>query len=294
MFKSGFIGLMGRPNVGKSTLLNRLVGEKIAAVTDRPQTTQRQLRGILTSDRYQMIFVDTPGIHKPKYALGKYMVGCIEKAARDVDLVVFVLDSPPGKTGSVDSDGLMKITMKKPLVWVINKTDVISPSKAEQIKEYLRTCYPETTVVEISALTGAGVDSLMCLLADLLPEGPLYYPEDIMAAEPTRFIVAEFIRETIIKLTYQELPYGVAVIVEEMKERKGGALTYIRANIFVEAASQKKIIIGRQGQFLKKSGTRARKIIGRFLGTDVYLDLWIKIKHKWRKDEQELRRLGYK
>lgn len=293
-FKSGFIGLLGRPNVGKSTLLNRLVGEKIAAVTSRPQTTQRQLRGIITSDRYQMIFVDTPGIHEPKFALGEFMVDCIEQAARDVDLIVFLLDSIPHRAGVVDGETLNRYTTKKPVIWVVNKIDSLSAKNIGAISDFLRVTYPGDPVVEVSAQKGTGVPGLITLMVDSLPEGPLFYPDDIMAVEPTRFIVAEFIRETIINLTFHEIPYGIAVMVEEMKERKKGKMTYVRANIYVEAASQKKIIIGKKGLFLKKIGTRARQVISDFLGTEVYLDLWVKIKPKWRKDPRELRRLGYR
>ncbi len=293
-FKSGFIGILGRPNVGKSTLLNRLVGEKIAAVTARPQTTQRQLRGIITSDCCQMIFVDTPGIHEPKFALGEYMIECIEKAARDVDLIVFLLDSIPHRSGAVDGETLDKYTTQKPVIWVINKIDALSAKKIGTIGDFLRVTYPGDPVVEVSAQKGTGVPGLLALMTDLLPQGPLYYPDDIMAVESTRFIVAEFIRETIINLTFQEVPYGIAVMVEEMKERKKGKMTYVRANIFVEASSQKKIIIGKKGLLMKKIGTLARQVISDFLGTGVYLDLWVKIKPKWRKDPRELRRLGYR
>ncbi|MFP4660715.1 MAG: GTPase Era [Halanaerobiales bacterium] len=291
-YKSGFISIIGRPNVGKSTLLNRLIGEKIAITSSRPQTTRNKMQGIYTDEKGQIIFVDTPGIHKAKNKLDNYMLEQAYKSLEGMDLIVFLLDAST-YFGKGDDFILRQLKgSKTPVLIVINKIDKID--KATLIKRISE--YEEKTgreVIPISAQTGENIDTLIDTIYTYLPEGPQYYPPDMITDQIEQFIIAEMIREKIFHLTREEIPYGVAVLIEEMKERENG-LFYIRANIYVEKKSHKGIIIGKNGKRLKEIGLRARKDIEKLLQTDIYLDLWVKILKDWREKEALVSRMGYK
>jgi len=292
VFKSGFITVVGRPNVGKSTLVNKLIGEKAAIVSARPQTTRQKIRAILTTDDFQAVFVDTPGVHKIKNKLDEYMLDQIYSSLRNVDLIFFVVDSTSGfGKGDQFIFDQIKDTGSE-IILVANKADKVSNKKLiDRLKLYQEKTGLEP--VAISATQGKGLDNLERILVEKLPEGPKYYPEDMFTDQLERDLVAELIREPIFDLLRDEIPYGTAVMIEEIKERDDGMI-YVRANIFVERSSHKGIIIGKNGKMLKKIGQKAREEIEKLEGGQVFLDLWVKEKKKWRKNDQWLKRFGYK
>lgn len=289
--KSGLVTIVGRPNVGKSTLLNALIGEKISIISDRPQTTRKNILGILTKDDIQIMFLDTPGIHKPKDNLGEYMVkNAISALEDDVDLVLFLVDVTEitDEDIYIDRYVLPKYNTKK--ILVINKCDLVSSDPVESVKGKIDiTKYDE--VVPISALYRTNLDRLEEIIEKYLPEGPQYYPDDTKTTEPIEDRIREIIREKAIMLTYQEIPYSIAVALEEFYEKEN--IFYIRAIIFVEKDSQKGIIIGKNGRKLKEIGTLAREELEALLGKKVYLDLWVKVKEKWRKKARWVEELVY-
>ncbi|MFN2363452.1 MAG: GTPase Era, partial [Halarsenatibacteraceae bacterium] len=277
-FKSGFITIVGRPNVGKSTLVNKLIGEKAAIVSARPQTTRQKIRAILTTDDFQAVFVDTPGVHKIKNKLDEYMLDQIYSSLKNVDLIFFVVDSTSGfGKGDQFIFDQIKDTGSE-IILVANKADKVSNKKLiDRLKLYQEKTGLEP--VAISATQGKGLDNLERILVEKLPEGPKYYPEDMFTDQLERNLVAELIREPIFDLLRDEIPYGTAVMVEEIKERDDGMI-YVRANIFVERSSHKGIIIGKNGKMLKKIGQKAREEIEKLEGGQVFLDLWVKEKKK--------------
>ncbi|HEY8463130.1 MAG TPA: GTPase Era [Bacillota bacterium] len=284
--KSGFVALVGRPNVGKSSLLNTFIGQKITITSDKPQTTRNQLRGILTGADYQIIWLDTPGIHRPLHQLGKQMLKQAQTALPNADLVLWVLDAASGYTASDQKVAafLQEIKVLKMLVW--NKADLLEPEvQLPEVPGFEK-------VFLVSARTGAGVDKLLQAVVAALPEGPFYYPPDQVADHPERFIVAELIREQVLVYTEEEVPHSVAVQVETLSQRTGGKI-YIEANIYVERDSQKGILIGADGGRLKKIGTAARQQIEAMLGVPVYLNLWVKVRRNWRNNERDLKEFGY-
>ncbi|MGQ9629912.1 MAG: GTPase Era [bacterium] len=289
-FKSGFVAIVGRPNVGKSTLLNRLVGERLAIISEKPQTTRNRITGILTGELYQIIFLDTPGIHMPRDKLGEYMVGIIRGVLRDADVAVGMVEAG----GGPDEELLRTLDgVNIPKILAINKVDTV----AKETLLPLIDAYSKRGIFEeifpISATQGDNVDELLEGIVDRLPPGEMYYDADTYTDQTERFIVAEIIREKIFQETSAEIPYASAVKVEELKRREGGGC-YIEADIFVEKDSQKGIVIGKGGAKLKRIGERARPEIELFLGCDkVYLKLWVKVRKNWRKDEEALRWLGY-
>ncbi len=289
--KSGLVTIVGRPNVGKSTLLNALIGEKISIISDRPQTTRKNILGVLTKDDMQVMFLDTPGIHKPKDNLGEYMVkNAISALEDDVDLVLFMVDATEitDEDVYIDRYVLPKYNTKK--ILVINKCDLVHGDPVENIKDKIDiNNYNE--VVPVSALYRTNLDKLEELIRKYLPEGPQYYPEDTRTTEPIEDRIREIIREKVILLTYQEIPYSVAVALEEFYEKEN--VFYIRAIIFVEKDSQKGIVIGKDGRKLKEIGTLAREELEALLGKKVYLDLWVKVKEKWRKKSRWVEELVY-
>jgi len=292
--KSGFVAVIGKPNVGKSTLVNRLVGQKIAIVSPRPQTTRRRILGILTREDAQIIFVDTPGIHRPRHKLGEVMVATARSAIPDADLVLFVVDvsEPPTEEDRMIAELLNSGTLA-PVVLVLNKMDLLPPDKVRPHTEAYWELVPRHRNWMMTVATeGVNLDKLLSVILEALPEGPRYYPAEYVTDQPEREIAAELIREQVLNLTRQEVPHAVAVVVEEFKERENGVV-YIAANIFVEKSSQKGIIIGNKGQMLRQIGEAARHEIERMVGGRVYLDLWVKVSKNWRRDERELRRLGY-
>lgn len=291
-FKSGFVSIIGRPNVGKSTLMNRIIGEKVAITSPRPQTTRNRIHGVYTTDKGQIVFVDTPGIHRARNKLDSYMLEQAFKSLEGIDLVILLVDgtSPFGKG---DDFILRQLKRNKlPIIIVMNKIDELSSNQLEaRVDQYHRETGRE--VIPISALTGKNLSVLLEEIFNYLPEGPKYYPDEMITDQLEQFIIAEMIREKIFYLTREEIPYGIAVLIDEMVERDNG-LFYIRATIYVEKKSHKGIIIGKNGSMLKEIGLQARKDTERLLQTDVYLDLWVKVLKDWREKEGLIKRMGYK
>lgn len=291
-YKSGFVAVVGRPNVGKSTLLNQIIGQKIAIVSDTPQTTRNRILGILTLPDAQILFLDTPGIHKPQHKLGEYMVNSARSALREVDLILFVSDVTesvgPGERFIID----MLKEEKTPVVLVLNKVDLVAKDKLLPIISQYSAFRDFAAIVPVSALAGSNVDRLLSVIKDLLPEGPQYYPEDEVTDQPERVVAAEFIREKIFRLTREEIPHSTAVEVEEMKTRPNGDV-FLRATIYVERESQKGIIIGAKGAMLKEIGQQARLDMENIFGSRFFVDLWVKVKNDWRNKEGSLRMFGY-
>ncbi len=285
-FKSGFVTLTGRPNVGKSSLLNRIVGQKITIVSDKPQTTRDQLRGILTTPDYQIVWIDTPGIHKPLHQLGSQMVKTALGALHSGDVVLWLLDAEAGLTPADRRVAEALAEPGLPVLPVWNKADLLGP---EAVLEN-PPGFPEA--LRVSAKTGAGVDRLIREIVQKLPAGPPFYPPEMVTDHPERFIVAEFVREQALRFTEEEVPHSVAVQVNEFKERDNG-LIYIDAVIYVERDSQKGILIGAGGGRLKQIGQAARDQIETLLGASVYLNLWVKVREKWRNHPGSLKEFGY-
>lgn len=292
-YKSGFVAVIGKPNVGKSTLMNRYVGQKVAIVSPKPQTTRWRILGIRTDDRAQIIFVDTPGIHKPINKLGEFMVETATRAVPDADLILFMVDVSESPT---DEDRQIAEILREhahaPILLVLNKVDLLTPDEIEAHAAAYTDLVPSADVVLTSATEGTGTEQLLEAIIERLPAGPQYYPPDQVTDQPERVIAAELIREQVLRFTRQEVPHAVAVVVEEWKERRED-LTYISATIYVEKESQKGILIGAQGSMLKRIGRAARQELERFVGHQVYLDLWVKVRKHWRKDENALRWFGY-
>ncbi|MEQ8236035.1 MAG: GTPase Era [Syntrophomonadaceae bacterium] len=291
--KSGFVSIIGRPNVGKSTLINKLIGAKIAIVSDKPQTTRTRIQGILTKDEGQVIFVDTPGIHKPKHLLGEYMLQISTQSLSEVDLIYYMTDaSRPFGAGEQYIIEQLK-SSQIPVFLVVNKIDLVSD---QQLKDFVQPFYGQMNFAEyipISAANGTNLPDLLEKTLQYLPEGPLYYPADDLTDQPVSFIVAELIREKALILTRDEVPHSLAVVVEEFRNQGTGKI-YIRAVIHTERDSQKAIIIGKNGQMLKKIGAESRIDVEKMLETSVYLDLWVKVKKNWRDNENNLNQLGYR
>lgn len=293
VFKSGFVAIVGRPNVGKSTFLNNVIGQKVAIMSDKAQTTRNKIQGIYTTDEAQIVFIDTPGIHKPKNALDDYMDDSALSSLKDVDAVLFMVSATEVR-GAGDNyiiDQLKKIDA--PVYLVINKIDEVSPNTMLPIMDTYKRALKWKDVFPISALKGNNVDELLADLINNLPVGPQYYPEDEITDHPERFIVAELIREKVLQLTRQEIPHSVAVYVEKMKPQDNGKIR-IDANIIVERKGQRGILVGKDGSMMKQIGIKARKDIEKLLGNKVYLNLWVKIKPKWRERESDLKELGYR
>ncbi len=298
--RSGFVAVVGKPNVGKSTLMNAFLGQKIAIVSSKPQTTRNRLLGILTLERdrgdaadAQLIFVDTPGIHQPLHRLGEYMVETAVRAIPDADLVLFLVDvSEPPSAEDRQIAGLLLNARQIPVLLVLNKADLLDPSRITPNVEAHRALGPFDDWLLVSARRGDNLDALLQATVDRLPTGPRYYPEEQVTDQQLRFMVAELVREQVLRHLRQEVPHSVAVIVEDFKVRNE-ELTYIGANVIVERETQKAIILGHEGAMIKRIGRDARREIQELLDTRVYLELWVKVRKKWRKDEQELRRLGY-
>lgn len=292
--RAGFVALVGRPNVGKSTLLNRLVGEKMAIVSRRPQTTRTRITGIRHLPLAQAIFVDTPGLHAGQGRLGELMQRAAELALEDVDLVCFVAEATE-RPDRLDVAVLNRLAaVRAPVICCLNKVDLVAPkSRLLPLIAAYRERYPFQDIVPLSAQTGAGCDALMNLVLAALPERPPYFPRESLTDQPETFFVAEAIREKIFRLTNQEIPYACAVRVEELTERERPECLYIKATIFVEQESQKGILIGRQGAMLKRIGSVTREDLERFFGIKTYLDLRVAVRKNWRKDEGALREFGF-
>ncbi len=292
-YRSGFIGIIGRPNVGKSSILNKLARRKVAITSDKPQTTRNRIRAIVTTPEAQLVFVDTPGFHKPRDALGEKLNSMVLATMRDVDVVVFVLDGAQtiGRGDIFIAGELEKA--QTPVVGLVNKTDLLDGRKIESQVEVARHLYPFVRVIPVSAKFGAGLDELEAALTEDLPTGPKYFPEDTVSDQPERVLVAELIREKALELTRDEVPHSVAVLVDEIKPREGGELVDIEAVIYMERESQKGIIVGKGGRMIKEIGTRARQEIEPILGNQVFLQLRVKVRKEWTRDPEFIKRLDY-
>jgi GTP-binding protein Era len=293
--RSGIVAVVGRPNVGKSTLINQILGQKIAIVSPKPQTTRRQQLGIYTDERAQILFTDTPGIHKPQHKLGEYMVNVAQEVLKDADIILWILDISvePHKTDTWIAQTIHRLKNRPPLVMALNKADLLENNLVENRQTVYGQLVEHVNAIPMSALNGTGIRELIDDLIARLPPGPRYYPVEQITEVNMRFIAAETIREKIILNTEQEIPYSVAVEVTEYKERSE-SMTYISAAIYVERDSQKGIIIGKGGDMIKRIGAEARAELSEALGTQVYLDLHVKVLKNWRMDEDLMRRLGYR
>lgn len=323
--RSGFVAVVGRPNVGKSTLVNALVGEKIAIVSPKPQTTRNRLLGILTREDCQVIFMDTPGVHRPLHRLGEVMVDTAVATLSDADVAVWVVDvtarpndedrQVAARLAGAEDAGARGRTKQLPVILALNKVDRARPEHLQANADAYRALYPAADAVLISATRGDNLEALLAKLVAALPMGPRYYPEDEFTDQQVRFMAGELVREQVLRHLRDEVPHGVAVLVNEFKERDGAAsapgpagdlaepaesgdgaagTTYISATIYVERETHKPILLGKGGAMLKAIGQDARQEIEKLLGTRVYLDLWVKVRPRWRMDEEQLQRLGYR
>ena len=294
-FKSGFVTVIGRPNVGKSTLLNRIIGEKIAIISDKPQTTRNVIRMIMTDEQYQIIFIDTPGIHKPRNKLGEYMVDIAQNSMNQTDVIIMMTDELTGAPGPGDEYILKQLEKTQtPVILVINKTDTVPKSNILKVIQEYSTKFDFVAVVPISAQNGDGVNELINEIKKLLPEGPMYFPEDEITDQPERQIVAEYIREKILRMLQDEIPHGTGVEILSFEKREGKELIDIQADIYCERDSHKRIIIGSKGSMLKRIGSEARQDLEGLLGTKINLQLWVKVRENWRDNISVLNTLGYK
>ncbi len=289
--RSGFVAVVGRPNVGKSTLVNGLIGDKVAITSDKPQTTRSAIRGILNADEAQVVFVDTPGYHKPKTLLGSKLNEVVRAAWGDVDLALFVVD---GKSGVGRGDAKVAADLAeadRPVICVVNKTDVMKPHEIARALAAAAELGDFDEFVPLSARTGDGLPLLRDLVLERIPEGPMYYPPDTTSDQPPPLFVAELVREKLLARTHEEVPHSIACVTEDFEERDDGLLE-IRATIFVERDSQKGIVIGKGGQTIKAAGTEAREEIELLFGRKVFLDLRVKVEPDWQRHVQSLQRLG--
>ncbi|WP_226001288.1 GTPase Era [Paenibacillus sp. BJ-4] len=291
-FKSGFVAIVGRPNVGKSTLMNHVIGQKIAIMSDKPQTTRNKIHGVYTTEDTQIVFLDTPGIHKRQSKLGDYMNQTAFNALGEVEAVLFLIDAAEGLGGGDRFIAEQLKQVKTPVILVLNKIDRIEPEALLPLIEQYRKLYEFAEIVPISAKMGNNVDRLLEQLQKYLPEGPQYYPDDQITDHPEQFVIAELVREKILHMTREEVPHSIAVMIEDMKVQDNGVV-HIMAVIFVERDSQKGIIIGKQGAMLKEVGKQARQDIQNLLGSKIFLELWVKVKKDWRNQERVLRDLGF-
>ncbi len=293
-FKSGFVTIIGRPNVGKSTLANAILGEKIAIMSDKPQTTRNRINAIHTDEECQIVFIDTPGLHKAKTKLGEFMVSSALDTLKEVDAIVFMVDDS-NRIGAGDEFILEQLkAVKTPVILAINKVDLIDPDRYVKIVENYKPYTFIKEVINISALNNTNVDVLLNMIKKFMKEGPMYYPGDILTDQPEKAVVSEIIREKLLHYLDDEIPHGVAVEIESFKERRGQEMIDIRATIICERDSHKGIIIGKNGRKLKGIGKSAREDIEHLLGVKVFLELWVKVRPGWRDSDTFLKNFGYK
>ena len=292
-FKSGFIAIIGRPNVGKSTFLNHVIGQKIAIMSDKPQTTRNKIQGVLTTDDAQIVFIDTPGIHKPKHKLGDFMVKLATNTLREVDVILLMVDAAEG-LGRGDQFIIEKLKeMNTPVFLVVNKIDQVHPDDLLPLITSYQQLHDFTEIIPISALKGNNIERLLEQCKSYLEEGPQYYPADQVTDHPERFIIAEFIREKVLHLTREEIPHSIAVLIDKVEKKKDRDLVHVMATIIVERPSQKGMIIGKQGWLLKEVGKQARADIEYLLGSKVFLEIWVKVQKDWRNKSFYLQDYGY-
>ncbi|UAC47287.1 GTPase Era [Bacillus aquiflavi] len=293
-YKSGFISIIGRPNVGKSTFLNQVIGQKIAIMSDKPQTTRNKVQGVLTTDDAQLIFIDTPGIHKPKHKLGDFMMRITLNTLTEVDLILFMVNAEEGY-GRGEEFIIEKLQLiKTPVFLVINKIDKVHPDKLLPIITSYKEKFEFKEIIPISALEGNNVERLLAQIKKYLPEGPQFYPADQVTDHPERFIISELIREKALHLTHEEVPHSLAVVIDKVEHRNEKDVVHVMATIIVERESQKGIIIGKQGKMLKEIGKKARVDIENLLGSKVFLELWVKVQKDWRNKMSQIRDLGFR
>lgn len=290
--KSGFVSIIGRPNVGKSTFMNKVIGHKIAIMSDKAQTTRNKIQGVMTREDAQIIFLDTPGIHKPKHKLGDYMMRVAKNTLSEIDAIMFMVNVNEDIGRGDEYIMEMLKNVKTPVFLVLNKIDLVHPDALMPKIEKYKTYMDFTEIVPISALEGLNVDHFIDVLKDYLPEGPKYYPDDQISDHPEQFVVGEIIREKILHLTSEEIPHAIGVNVDRMIKESEERVR-IEATIFVERDSQKGIVIGKGGKKLKEVGKRARRDIEMLLGSKVYLELWVKVQKDWRNKVNFIRQMGY-
>lgn len=290
--KSGFVSIIGRPNVGKSTFMNRVIGHKIAIMSDKAQTTRNKIQGVMTREDAQIIFLDTPGIHKPKHKLGDYMMRVAKNTLSEIDAIMFMVNVNEDIGRGDEYIMEMLKNVKTPVFLVLNKIDLVHPDALMPKIEKYKTYMDFTEIVPISALEGLNVDHFIDVLKDYLPEGPKYYPDDQISDDPEQFVVGEIIREKILHLTSEEIPHAIGVNVDRMIKESEERVR-IEATIFVERDSQKGIVIGKGGKKLKEVGKRARRDIEMLFGSKVYLELWVKVQKDWRNKVNFIRQMGY-
>ncbi|HLQ75069.1 MAG TPA: GTPase Era [Alloiococcus sp.] len=291
-FKSGFVTLIGRPNVGKSTLLNNIIGQKITIISDKAQTTRNKIQGIYTTEDSQVVFIDTPGIHKPKHKLGQFMVDSAVSTINEVDVVLFVVNVSQ-KLGPGDRFIMEKLaTTDTPVFLILNQIDQVHPNDLLPIIDQYRAEFDFAEIIPTSALQGQNIEELLKTIKSYLPEGPQFYPEDQISDHPEYFIISELIREKVLHLTKEEVPHSVAVVTDKV-ERDGEGKVHVFASIIIERKSQRGIIIGKGGKMLKRIGTMARKDIEKLLGDKIYLELWVKVQKGWRNKPSYLDEYGY-
>jgi len=291
-FRSGYVAIIGRPNVGKSTLLNSVLGEKVSIVTSRPQTTRRRVIGIRTTEQSQIIFVDTPGFHKPQHKLGEFMVNEARESLKDADIILFMVEPrSPGYGDTWIMERLKELGTMCPVLLLINKIDLVKKSELLPIMDEYRRSYPFDAIFPLSALNAEDVKGLLKDVEERLPFGPQYYPDDVVTDQYERFVVGEMIREKVMEVTEEEVPHSIAVEIVQWIEREDGML-FLSANIYVEREGQKGIIIGKGGERLKAVGSAARADIEKFLAKKVFMKLWVKVKEGWRSDTRMLKELG--
>ncbi|MEG6611630.1 GTPase Era [Pseudoclostridium thermosuccinogenes] len=294
-FKSGFVTIVGRPNVGKSTLLNRFAGEKIAIISEKPQTTRNSIKAVITDEDSQIIFIDTPGVHKPKTKLGEYMISVVQESLNEVDIVLFLVEATDSAPGAGDQYIIEQLKdLKTPVFLLINKIDLVKKEQLLAVIANYKNLMDFAEIIPISAVNNEGIDIVLKEIRKRLPDGPKYFPDDMLTDQPEKAIVAELIREKILELLSDEVPHGTGIEVISFKERTNKDLIDIDATIYCEKESHKAIIIGKEGRMLKKIGSRSREDIERFLGTRVYLRLWVKVKDDWRNSDAMLKTLGYR
>lgn len=292
-YKSGFVAIVGRPNVGKSTLMNQVIGQKVAIMSDKPQTTRNKIHGVYTTDDLQIVFLDTPGIHKPQSKLGDFMIKTAESTFNEVEAILFLADVSEGLGGGDRYIIEQLKSVKTPVILVLNKIDKVHPEELLPAIALYKDLYDFAEIVPVSAMNGNNVETLLKVIGGYLPEGPQYYPADQITDHPEQFVCAELIREKILHQTREEIPHSIAVTIEDMRVEDNG-IVRIGAVIFVERDSQKGIIIGKQGAMLKTIGQQARRDIEALLGSKTFLELWVKVKKDWRNQERVLRDLGYR
>lgn len=293
VFKSGFVSIIGRPNVGKSTLMNRLIGEKVAIMSNKPQTTRNRIQTVLTTDEFQAVFIDTPGIHTPKNKLGEFMVKSATTTLNEVDAVFYLVEADPF-IGKLDEEIIERLKgIHTPVFLCINKIDSVSRETVLKTIDAYRSRYDFNEIIPISAYENTNIDAILKCIPVYLPEGPQFFPSDMLTDQPERQLVAEIIREKALHLLDKEIPHGIAVEIETMRKREDADIVDIEATIVCERDSHKRIIIGKQGQMIKEIGSKARYDVERLLGSKIYLTLWVKIKKNWRDSDFLLKNYGY-